>query len=391
MSCSAQYVGEEPESNKVVSSSSTSSARLPPPPPPHPLKVDYFFDFPDDYELGDGGEFDLDGIITAVPGVSLSLPLPTPPPLPPAAVARPIRSRPLTLTGPLPTSLREEQQQELKLNFAQRYYGSTSVLPGENEPIDAPLPYPGMLSFTASMSSGGSLSSSESPEGRTRHMDVRDEQKTYSSLMVRRHAAEAVEREKRMRASGYSNGKNRLKLEFINLGGPGESRQGFGRKSGVIPDGLHGTNEVYSEKWEFMVTHTKHAGTGGICLEWKIINSASRHVTSRIETPQEAHVRRTQGRTVCNHVVREALDHRAGELERAIATVGTNALRIANLQSRSKALRPRRCLIGLLFFGLLHDTVQDHMALYYGRAENHLEESSDDGLDTKRSHDDEDE
>jgi hypothetical protein len=327
------------------------------------VKFDYFFDFPDDYELGDGGEFDLDGIISTVPGLPWSLP----PPL----LVTPDLSAP-------PSNLFQELFQEQQLNVYNRFPGivrsssSNSFVIPPMSVIPPPPPPPPVPIAPMPLING------------KRHMDVHDDNKTYASLMERRHAAEAVEREKRIRASGYSNGKNRLKLEFLDLGGPGTRKQGFGRKNGAIPDGLHGTNEVYSEKWEFQIFHRIDRETNTVCLEWIIINGTSRHVTARTETPHEAHVRRTQGKTICNHVVREALEQRASELENSINVLGAHPLRAANLQSRAKALRPRRCLIGLLFFGLIHEAVQDNMAIYYG-----VEDADSSSGGDKLSHDDE--
>jgi hypothetical protein len=316
---------------------------------------DYFFDFPDDYELGDGGEFDLDGMMSSLPNNAQDDYVPS--------IVTP------DVWAPPPTSLKDEVNQELQLNVLSRYPVNyvlpplTTMVPSPLPPSSRPLPPP--PAFVKS-TSDGSASSGGSSSSRKRHMDVQDDNKTYASLMERRHLAESTEREKRVRAFGYSNGKNRLKLDFISFGVPGASRQGFGRKNGVVPDGLHGTNEVYNEKWEFQILHRKDPDTNTVCLEWWIRNLASKHVTSRLETAHDAHVRRTQGKTICNHVVREALDQRADELEAAISTVADVPLRVANLQSRAKALRPRRCLIGLLFFGLLHEAVQQHMFNVYG-------------------------
>jgi hypothetical protein len=325
---------------------------------------DYFFDFPEDYELGDGGEFDLDGMMSSIPNNTQD------------------DHAPLIVTpdvwAPPPTSLKDEQLQELQLNALSRYPVNymlppvTTMAPSPLPPSSSrPLPPPPAFSKSTSE---GSASSGGSSSSRKRHMDVQDDNKTYASLMERRHLAESTEREKRMRAFGYSNGKNRLKLDFISFGVPGVSKQGFGRKNGIVPDGLHGTNEVYNEKWEFQILHRKDPNTNTVCLEWWIRNLASKHVTSRLETAHDAHVRRTQGKTICNHVVREALDQRADELEAAIITVADVPLRVANLQSRAKALRPRRCLIGLLFFGLLHEAVQQHMLLLDGAQHEHSHE-----------------
>ena len=185
--------------------------------------------------------------------------------------------------------------------------------------------------------------------------------------MQRRNQTEAVDHKKRIRVDGYNTGKNRLRIRFINMGKPGEIRQVFGKKHGIIPDGLCGTNEVYNEKWQFEVIH--HKENNVILIEWKITNLSSGNITSRTETPSEAKARQAHGKTICNHVVRDALDKRALELEKSGTLLEDNPLRVANLQNMAKTLRPKRCLIGLLFFGLLHETVQEHMSSFFSSAD----------------------
>ena len=73
-------------------------------------------------------------------------------------------------------------------------------------------------------------------------------------------------------------------------------------------------------------------------------------------------LRGTQGKTICNQVLKLALEMRARQLEEELTRVQNNAIRISSLQSRIKGLRPKRCIIGLLFFGLQHTIVQDQAA-----------------------------
>jgi hypothetical protein len=111
--------------------------------------------------------------------------------------------------GPPPTSLKDEVNQELQLNVLSRYPVNyvlpplTTMVPSPLPPSSRPLPPP--PAFVKS-TSDGSASSGGSSSSRKRHMDVQDDNKTYASLMERRHLAESTEREKRVRAFGYSNG-----------------------------------------------------------------------------------------------------------------------------------------------------------------------------------------
>lgn len=161
-------------------------------------------------------------------------------------------------------------------------------------------------------------------------------------------------------------GNTRLKITFTSLGTLGSTPQVCGRHR-LIPDGLCGTNEVYKEDWAFEVRHriSRVDGQAPVTvIEWKIINRASNHLTVRVESPAEALVRQNQGRTICNHVVRQAFDDRATELEAdadILKATGGSEIKIASLLSLAKTLRPKRCLIGLYFFGLLHEEVQTHM------------------------------
>jgi len=111
----------------------------------------------------------------------------------------------------------------------------------------------------------------------------------------------------------------------------------------------------------FQLNH--HKVNSETVVEWRITNLTSQLVISRTETPREAMLRQGQGRTIANCVLKAALDGRALELERLLGESTDNPTRIANLQSKIRTLRPRRCLIGLGFFGLLHSNVQQNSAL----------------------------
>ena len=92
-------------------------------------------------------------------------------------------------------------------------------------------------------------------------------------------------------------------------------------------------------------------------IEWNITNLTSGNKLSRIETPDEAYVRNNHGNTICNNVVKCAFEQRAKELEEFIECVHNNTSNF--MHRRLKQLRSKRCIIGLLFFGLQDKIVQD--------------------------------
>ena len=151
----------------------------------------------------------------------------------------------------------------------------------------------------------------------------------------------------------------RLRLDFLDFGKVGEIIQSFGRKGGIISDGLCGTNEVYNEQWKFQVLHKKQGQ--GVLIEWNITNLTSGNKLTRMETLGEAYLRNKHGKTICNNVVKCACEQRAKELEDSIEYNHGSFTSTAILRSRLKQLRPKRCLIGLLFFGLQHKILQDYL------------------------------
>jgi len=94
-----------------------------------------------------------------------------------------------------------------------------------------------------------------------------------------------------------------------------------------------------------------------VLIEWNITNLTSGNKLSRIETPDEAYLRNNHGNTICNNVVKCAFEQRAKELEEFIECVHNNTSNF--MHRRLKQLRPKRCIIGLLFFGLQDKIVQD--------------------------------
>jgi hypothetical protein len=156
--------------------------------------------------------------------------------------------------------------------------------------------------------------------------------------------------------NGTHTGETRLRINFVNRGVLGEVPQYFGKSGHVVPDGVCGTHEVYDQPWQFEINHERQQGTNVVLVVWKITNLTSGTVTVVKETPQQANLREFSGRTICNKVVKLALNNRAKELEASLPTM-TGSRRIA-VEGAIKALRPRLCTIGLLFFGLLHENLQ---------------------------------
>jgi len=155
-------------------------------------------------------------------------------------------------------------------------------------------------------------------------------------------------------------GEQRLVISFQRMGSLGSEPQIFGKSGYYIPDGICGKHRMYSQDWMFEIHHrlvpvADHEYT---VLEWSITNLTSGTRVIQLETPQEAMVRTKTGNTICNTVLRSALDSRIKELEEELKTPGRTPLQIANVKSLMKELCPRKCAQGLLFFGLRHLSVQ---------------------------------
>ena len=157
---------------------------------------------------------------------------------------------------------------------------------------------------------------------------------------------------------GGLGGERRLSITFFSYGNKTDVAipQTFGKYGWSIPDGLSGNHTMYAQPWKFEIVH----GTcmGGTVLCWKITNLISNGLVSVTETPQQATLRQSKGNTICNLVLRKALNQRAAELEQTIAQGDKNPTQVANLRSLIKELRPKQCTEGLLFFGLRHESVQ---------------------------------
>jgi len=155
-------------------------------------------------------------------------------------------------------------------------------------------------------------------------------------------------------------GDRRLIIDFESFGSKGECPQRFGKSGLLIPDGMIGTHTVYQERWRFEIHHTAQAvpGSDAVCITWKIINVKTGFCLAKTETPEEAEARVSLGWTISSRLFREALTHRANELE-GLLNGETNQCRIANLKSLIKALRPKTFTQGPLVFGLKHKIVQE--------------------------------
>lgn len=160
------------------------------------------------------------------------------------------------------------------------------------------------------------------------------------------------------RGTSSNSGESRLRVSFSNYGQIGEEVQRFGKSGYIIPDGLSGLHEIYDQPWMFKVTHNR-SESGQVLITYTITNCQSGTVTSLTETPKQAVVRELSGRTICNRVVKMALILRAEELTVTL-NFTTDANQRQTLQASINALRPRLCTVGLLFFGLLHESVQKY-------------------------------
>ena len=157
-------------------------------------------------------------------------------------------------------------------------------------------------------------------------------------------------------------GETRLNIKFLNLGSVGEVPQRFGKNNCLIPDGLEGVHQMYEQRWRFGIKHVRQAN-GMVFIQWTIHNLTTGHRTCVSETMQDALNREGCGRTICNNVLKTALEARAQQIEKeakALRAKG-DVSRASNLEAQVKSLRPKRCTVGLLFFGLLHEQIQTRM------------------------------
>ena len=163
------------------------------------------------------------------------------------------------------------------------------------------------------------------------------------------------------------NGEGRLLIHFEDFGKISHPVPKIGKK-GIIPNGISGNFSSYGERWQFLVRYaqvtTTREGKQLVCLDWLMRNDVWDEFHSVVETPHDAMKREDRGVTMCNKVFTDVLEKRAKEYEEIVQQEkdkpDSNALKIANLHSRIKSLRPRRISEGPLLFGLRHKAVHDH-------------------------------
>jgi len=161
-------------------------------------------------------------------------------------------------------------------------------------------------------------------------------------------------------------GHRRLAIQFTCIGNLGKYPQTCGNGNQVlIPECLSGFHTAYHQRWKFEVSQSSHMfeknGKKCICLKWTITNIANQTTHSTVETPKQAYIRMSHGRTIASKVFRNAMLAEAEDMEQSL--VGeTDECRISNVASLIKALRPKTFSEGLLVFGLQHECVQEKMS-----------------------------
>jgi hypothetical protein len=158
-------------------------------------------------------------------------------------------------------------------------------------------------------------------------------------------------------------GEHRLKVVFESFGTLTKYPQSFGTKGHYVPDGLCGTHKMYNEGWRFHVHHNGLVENGVVRLTWTITNLSTSIVHSMTETNEQARRRCNLGHTISNRVFKQAMEHRASQLEAEMSDKTTPKSRLSNLKRLVRALRPKAFSEGLLAFGLQHRIVQDRMSM----------------------------
>jgi hypothetical protein len=175
--------------------------------------------------------------------------------------------------------------------------------------------------------------------------------------------SDSVKKGKRLEAF---KGHRRLAIQFTCIGNLGKYPQTCGNGNQVlIPECLSGFHTAYHQRWKFEVVQSSHMfeknGKKCICLKWTITNIANQTTHTTTETPKQAYIRMSHGRTIASRVFRNAMLVEAEEMEQSL--VGeTDECRISNVASLIKALRPKTFSEGLLVFGLQHECVQEKMS-----------------------------
>jgi hypothetical protein len=161
------------------------------------------------------------------------------------------------------------------------------------------------------------------------------------------------------------NGHRRLSIQFICIGNLGKYPQTCGNGNQVlIPECLSGFYTAYHQRWKFEISQaspmfTKN-GKKCICFKWAITNVTTQSTHAITETPNQAYIRMSHGRTIASKVFRNAMLAEAEEMEQTLMGE-VDPSRISNVTLLLKALRPKTFSEGLLFFGLKHECVQKKM------------------------------
>jgi len=209
------------------------------------------------------------------------------------------------------------------------------------------------------------------PKSRKRkHSEAESTNKTSSVTTSSSHPSALLKGPAVLAVSGMLRGERRLIIHFESYGSKGLVPQGFGKSGHLLPDGLRGRHTLYHEQWKFSITHgeprtrraayTAAAAGSVVCITWTIIHERTGLKFSRTETEEEATERILNGRTISNHVFREALKAQV-QLLMDSQNDGSNQARQAERDFRIKTLQPRCFNQGLLVFGLQHKIVQDKM------------------------------
>jgi hypothetical protein len=161
------------------------------------------------------------------------------------------------------------------------------------------------------------------------------------------------------------NGHRRLSIQFICIGNLGKYPQTCGNGNQVlIPECLSGFYTAYHQRWKFEISQSSPMFTKNgkkcICFKWAITNVTTQTSHAITETPNQAYIRMSHGRTIASKVFRNAMLAEAEEMEQTL--IGEkDPSRISNVTLLLKALRPKTFSEGLLFFGLKHECVQKKM------------------------------
>jgi len=145
--------------------------------------------------------------------------------------------------------------------------------------------------------------------------DDDDDEELLSIMKTKTHEQspnESIDK-KRMKITLSPTGpsSNPVKITFLNRGEIAMCRLRY-RKTLLIPNGLCGTHKMFRGYWKFEINY-RDLPAGSI--EWSIVDLESEDRTSHLESVNEIQARESNGRTVCNRIVKKALNKRCKRLE----------------------------------------------------------------------------